>query len=142
MTGSRRARSVAAMLTHTDELAYAGVLRQAELLRSGEISAPDLTRLHLDRIERLDPGLNAFRVVRAERALEEAQTAQERLRVGDDAPLLGVPIAVKDNVDVAGELTTHGTGVVTEPATADAEVVRRLRAAGAVIVGKTKLPEL
>jgi amidase len=53
-----------------------------------------------------------------------------------------VPIAVKDNMDVAGELTTHGTGLVTEPATADSEAVRRLRAAGAVIVGKTNMPEL
>jgi amidase len=130
------------MLTRTDELPYAGIERQAELLRAGEIAAPELTRLHLDRIDRLDGELNAFRVVRAERALEEARTAQERLRAGDEAPLLGVPIAVKDNMDVAGELTTHGTGVVTEPATADSEAVRRLRAAGAVIVGKTNMPEL
>jgi amidase len=130
------------MLTHTDEIAYAGVARQAELLRSGERSATELTELYLERIERLDPTLNAFRVVRAERALEEARMAQERLGAGDDAPLLGVPIAVKDNVDVAGELTTHGTGLVTQPAATDSEVVRRLRAAGAVIVGKTNMPEL
>jgi amidase len=130
------------MLTDTDELAYAGAARQAELLRSGEITAPELIQRHLDRIDRLDGELNAFRIVRAERALEGADTAQERLRAGDEAPLLGVPIAVKDNVDVAGELTTHGTGLVTEPATADSEAVRRLRAAGAVIVGKTNMPEL
>lgn len=130
------------MLTQTDELAYAGVVRQAEMLRSGERSATELTELHLDRIQRLDGGLNAFRVVRDERAREEARMAQERLTAGDDAPLLGVPIAVKDNVDVAGELTTHGTGLVTEPATTDSEAVRRLRAAGAVIVGKTNMPEL
>jgi amidase len=130
------------MLTDTDELAYAGTERQAELLRAGEIAATELTELHLDRIDRLDRELNAFRIVRAERALEEARMAQERLRAGDEAPLLGVPIAVKDNMDVAGELTTHGTGLVTEPATADSEAVRRLRAAGAVIVGKTNMPEL
>jgi amidase len=130
------------MPTITEDHAFAGVAAQAELVRSGELSAPELTELTLARIERLDGDLNAFRVVRAERALEESQLAQERLRAGDAAPLLGVPIAVKDNVDVAGELTTHGTGVVSEPATADAEVVRRLRAAGAVIVGKTNLPEL
>src|SRR5215218_10472541 len=122
------------MLTHADELAYAGVVRQAELLRSGELSAPDLTELYLDRIARLDGGLNAFRAVRGARALEEARTAQERLGAGDAAPLLGVPIAVKDNVDVAGELTTHGTRLVTEPATNDGEAVRRLRAAGAVAI--------
>src|SRR6266545_3019519 len=130
------------MPTDTDELPYAGAAHQAELLRSGEITATELTQLHLDRIDRLDGELNAFRVVRAERALEEARTAQERLRAGDEAPLLGVPVAVKDNMDVAGELTTHGTGLVTEPATADCEAVRRLRAAGAVIVGKTNMPEL
>lgn len=68
------------MLTDTDELAYAGTARQAELLRAGEIAAPELTELHLDRIDRLDGELNAFRIVRAERALEEARMAQERLR--------------------------------------------------------------
>ena len=55
---------------------------------------------------------------------------------------MGVPIAVKDSQDVAGELTTHGTGCVVKPATADSEMVRRLRAAGAIVIGKTNLPEL
>jgi amidase len=130
------------MLTHIDDLAFAGVARQAELIRAGELSAPELTEFYLERIERLDGDLNAFRVVRAERALEEARLAQERLRAGDDAPLLGVPIAVKDNMDVAGELTTHGTGLVNTPAPADCEAVRRLRAAGAILIGKTNMPEL
>ena len=58
------------------------------------------------------------------------------------APLLGVPVAVKDNVDVAGEVTTHGTAAHWGPATEDAEIVRRLRAAGAIVIGKTLLPEL
>ncbi|HEY7618131.1 MAG TPA: amidase [Solirubrobacteraceae bacterium] len=130
------------MLTHIDDLAFAGVARQAELLRAGELSAPELTARYLERIERLDGDLNAFRVVRAERALEEARLADERLQAGDDAPLLGVPIVVKDNMDVAGELTTHGTGVVAATAAADCEAVRRLRAAGAIVIGKTNLPEL
>jgi amidase len=125
-----------------DDLAYAGVARQAELLRSGAVTASHLTAVYLERIERRDPALNAFRVVRAEQALAEARAAQQRLDAGDAAPLLGVPIAVKDNVDVAGELTTHGTGVVSAPADADAEIVRRLRGAGAVVIGKTNLPEL
>jgi amidase len=124
------------------ELAFAGAARQAELLRSGEVSARELTELHLSRIDELDPRVNAFRVVLAEQAIDEADRAQERLQADEPGPLLGVPVAVKDNVDVAGELTTHGTGAVTEPAAADSEVVRRLRAAGAVIVGKTTLPEL
>src|SRR3954467_8473764 len=130
------------MLTQTDEVAYAGAVRQAEMLRGREITAPELTQLHLDRIDRLDGAVNAFRAVRAQRALQEARTAQARLDAGDDGPLLGVPIAVKDNVDLAGELTTHGPGLVKEPATEDSEAVRRLRAAGAVIVGKTNMPEL
>jgi amidase len=71
-----------------------------------------------------------------------ADGADARRAAGENGPLLGMPIAVKDNMDVAGELTTHGTGAVTKAATSDAEVVRRLRAAGAVIVGKTNLPEL
>jgi Asp-tRNA(Asn)/Glu-tRNA(Gln) amidotransferase A subunit family amidase len=68
--------------------------------------------------------------------------AQRRLDAGESAPLLGVPVAVKDNVDVAGELTRHGTGAVTTPAQRDSDAVRRPRASGAVIVGKTHLPEL
>jgi amidase len=133
-----------ARLTQVDpvELAFAGVAGQAELLQAGEVSARELTEACLARIQELDPRVNAFRVVLAEQALAEADRAQERLRSGDRSALLGVPIAVKDNVDVAGELTTHGTGAVTRPAAADSEVVRRLRAAGAVIVGKTTLPEL
>jgi amidase len=134
------------MTTHAtandSDLAYAGLARQAELVRSGAVGARELVEHSVERIARLDPALNAFRVVRAERAFEEADAAQERLRAGDAAPLLGVPVAVKDNLDVAGELTTHGTGLVTEPAVADAEVVRRLRAAGAIVVGKTTMPEL
>ena len=112
------------------------------MLRAGEISARELTELYLARIEQLDPRLNAFRTVLAEQAMIEADRAQERLRAGEQTPLLGVPVAVKDNVDVAGELTTHGTGAVTKPAAADSEMVHRLRSAGAVIVGKTTLPEL
>jgi amidase len=124
------------------DLAYAGVAHQAELVRSGAVTARELVELSLERIGRLDPSINAFRVVRAERALAEADAAHGRLRAGETSPLLGVPIAVKDNMDVAGELTTHGTGVVSERAAADCEAVRRLRAAGAIIVGKTNMPEL
>ena len=124
------------------ELAFAGVARQAELLRTGEVGTRELTELCLARIDALNPRVNALRVVLADRALADADGAQERLQAGDQAPLLGVPVAVNDEVDVAGELTTHGTGAVTKTAAADSEVVRRLRAAGAVIIGKTTLPEL
>jgi amidase len=124
------------------ELAYAGIARQAELVGTGEVSSRELTELHLHRIRELDADLNAFRVVRWERALEEADRADERRARGEKAPLLGVPVAIKDNVDVAGELTSHGTGAYGSPALSDAEIVRRLREAGAAIVGKTHLSEL
>ncbi len=125
-----------------EEIAFAGAARQTEMVRAGEISPTELVRLHLDRIERLDPQLNAFRVVLAERALLEAEQAEARLKGGDERPLLGVPIALKDEVDLAGELTTRGTDAYPDPATADSEMVRRLREAGAIVVGKTLLPEL
>ena len=126
----------------SEEIAFAGAARQAEMVRAGEISPSELVRLYLDRIARLDPQLNAFRVVLAERALLEAEQAEARLRGGDERPLLGVPIALKDEVDLAGELRTHGTDAYPDPAAADCEMVRRLREAGAIVVGKTHLPEL
>ena len=78
----------------------------------------------------------------AERALADADQADARGRGGDERPLLGVPIAVKDTEDVAGEVTRWGTAAFSEPAARDGEMVSRLRAAGAVIIGKTNLPEL
>lgn len=124
------------------DLAFAGLARQAELIRKGEVSSRELVELYLERIDRIDPHLNAYRVVMAERALAEADQADARRRSDGERPLLGVPVALKDNVDVAGELTTHGTSAHGGPATEDAEIVKRLRAAGAVILGKTLLPEL
>ena len=112
------------------------------MVRAGEVSATELVGLYLDRIQRLDPELNAFRVVLGERAMLEAEQAEARLRAGDERPLLGVPIAIKDEVDLAGELNTHGTDGFPEPAPADSEMVRRLREAGAIMIGKTLLPEL
>jgi amidase len=125
-----------------DEIAFAGAARQAEMVRAGEISPTELVGLHLERIERLDPQLNSFRVVFADKAMLEAEQAEARLKGGDERPLLGVPIAIKDETDVAGEVNTRGTDAFTEPARADSEMVRRLREAGAIIVGLTLLPEL
>jgi amidase len=126
----------------SDDVAFAGAARQAEMVRAGEVSPTELVRLCLDRIERLDPQLNSFRVVLAERALLEAEQAEARLRAGEERPLLGVPIAIKDEVDVAGEVKTIGTDAFEEPAAADCEMVRRLREAGAIVVGLTLLPEM
>jgi amidase len=124
------------------ELAFAGAARQAEMVRAGEVSPTELVRMYLDRIARLDPELNAFRAVLAERAMLEAEQAEARLRGGEERPLLGVPVALKDNHDLAGEPTCHGTDAFPDPAPADTEMVRRLREAGAIIIGKTHLPEL
>lgn len=126
----------------SEEIAFAGAARQAEMVRAGEVSPRELVQLSLNRIARLDPGLNAFRKVFAEKALLEAEQAEARLKAGEERPLLGVPIAIKDEVDVIGEVNTHGTDGFTEPATADSEMVRRLREAGAIIVGLTLLPEM
>jgi amidase len=125
-----------------DDLAFAGVVRLGELLGEGQITPRELAEFYLARIERLDSKLGAFVSVRPERALAEADAAFGRLHRGERGALLGIPIALKDNVDVAGEATTHGSARRREAARADCEVVRRLRAAGAVVLGKTALCEL
>jgi len=123
------------------DLAFAGLARQAELIRAGEVSARELTGMYLERIGRIDPLVRAFRIVLADEALAAADAADARR--GDAAPPLnGVPIAIKDDTDMAGQITAHGSLAAGGPAAADAEVVRRLRAAGAVILGKTHVPEL
>ena len=126
----------------SDEIAFAGAARIAELVRRREVSPTELLDLYLGRIERIDPELNAYRVVFAEGARADAEMAEKRLAAGDEPPLLGVPVAIKDNVDYAGEVTTHGTGAYGDPATEDGHIVRKLREAGAVVIGKTNLPEL
>jgi amidase len=124
------------------DLAFTGVAGQAELVRSGEVSSRELVETALDRIGRLDGELNAFGAVYAERALAEADRADQRRAAGQTRPLLGVPIAVKDEMDIGGEVTSRGTGAVVTRARDDSEVVKRLRAAGAIVVGKTTMPEV
>jgi amidase len=124
------------------DLCFAGAAEQARLVADGEVSARELVHATLDRIERIDPLLNAYRVVFAERALTEADQADARRGAGGERPLRGVPVAVKDDMDVANEVTTIGTRAHGDPATQDADVVRSLRAAGAIVVGKTNVPEM
>ena len=112
------------------------------MLADGEVSAPELLEIYLERIARLDSQLRSYRVVRTDKARDEAYAAQDRLDAGERLPLLGVPIAIKDDVDVAGEVTACGSAGHRPGRTVDAEAVRRLRAAGAVIIGKTNVPEL
>jgi amidase len=123
------------------DLAFAGLARQAELIRAGDVSARELTELYLERIARLDPLLRAYRVVLAEEALAAADAADGRRGYGAP-PLNGVPIAIKDDTDMAGQVTAHGSLAHGDAAERDAEVVRRLRDAGAVLIGKTHVPEL
>src|SRR6201995_1864822 len=110
-------------------------------LASRSVTSTTLVGRSLHAIHASQPTLNAFRVVLTESALADAAEADRRRAAGDTAPLLGVPIAVKDDVDIAGLPTFFGTSGRGLPAPADAEGVRRLRAAGAVIVGKTNTCE-
>ncbi|MEU8150764.1 amidase [Nonomuraea sp. NPDC048901] len=113
----------------------------ATAVRRGEVTAAAIVEEHLHAIAERDPGVGAFRLVR-ERALDEARAVQERRDLAD-LPLAGVPVAVKDNLEVAGEATRGGSAATADtPAPKDHETVGRLRAAGAVIVGLTNLPEL
>ena len=125
-------------ITERGDLAFAGVARQAALVRSGEVTPRELVETALERIATLDPQLNAFRTVFAERALAQADAAKH----GGDRPLLGVPIAVKDDTPVAGECKVLGTNAHGGPEAADADFVAALRAAGAIVIGITRTPEL
>ncbi|MEO3761106.1 amidase [Mycobacterium sp. B14F4] len=114
-------------------------------LASGSVTSVKLVQRSLDAITASQPTLNAFREVFTEQALADAARADRKRAAGQDLskhPLLGIPIAVKDDVDVAGVPTRFGAHGTVRPAAEDAEVVRRLKAAGAVIVGKTNTCEL
>lgn len=115
---------------------------QLAQLDSCAVTSLELTQRSLMAITASQPTLNAFRVVLTQSALAEAAEADRRRAAGGTGALLGVPIAVKDDVDIAGVPTMFGTHGEGRPADADSEVVRRLRAAGAVIVGKTNACEL
>jgi amidase len=127
--------------TTDEDLAFAGIVGQRELLRTRQVTSVQLLDICLDRIARLDGRLNAFRTL-LDTARGEAQAADAALAAGDNRPLLGVPVAVKDTFFVAGHSPAFGTGSPEPVAAADSEVVRRLRTAGAVVVGITNLPEL
>jgi amidase len=111
-------------------------------LAEGRVSSTHLVEQALAGIEATQPTLNAFRVVRAEGARAEAAEADRRIAAGERLPLLGVPIAIKDDVDLADHPTSFGCAGPFAVKREDCEMVRRLRAAGAVIVGKTNTPEI
>ena len=122
-------------------LADLGVAEIVRATTSGDIAVGQVVEDCLTRIAGRDPDLNAFSVVLAEQARAEAERLDESWAPSGLGPLFGVPVAIKEEIDVAGCVTTFGGRANTTPATADAELVRRLRAAGAVIIGKTNMPE-
>jgi aspartyl-tRNA(Asn)/glutamyl-tRNA(Gln) amidotransferase subunit A len=119
------------------------ILETSELLRNGTVSPVELTKECLARVEKLNPKLNAFITVTAESALAEARQAESEIRHGEwRGPLHGIPLAFKDLIDTAGILTSGGSLIFKDRIpTEDAEVVRRLKAAGAVLLGKQNLHE-
>ena len=114
----------------------------AAAVRSGQVFLVEVLDQHLERIAALDGRLGAFRMLRTDQVRAEARALVDRGEL-DGLPLAGVPVAVKDNVDLAGAATRNGSAATSDqPAAADAEAVRRLREAGALLFGKTSVPEL
>src|SRR3954452_15809747 len=109
------------------------ITNQLYQLAAGTVTSDELVRRSLDAIEASQSTLNAFRVVLRAQALADAAEADRKRAAGNELPLLGIPIAVKDDVDVKGVPTRFGTDGHVRDAERDSEVVRRLRAAGAVI---------
>jgi len=126
------------------DVAFSDILSIGAAYRRRELSPVDVVESCLDRIARCDHRLNAWITVLGEQALVDAKNAERALGRRDDrGPLHGVPVAVKDNIDVIGVPTTCASRLLAEqaPATTDAPAVRRLRAAGAILLGKTNLLE-
>src|ERR1051326_650532 len=130
-------------ISQKSDLTFASISELSELIRNKKISPVEVTRATLDRIEKLNPKLNAYITVTRDLALKSAQDAEGEIQLKKwRGPLHGVPIAVKDLFDTAGIKTTAGSNVFKDRVPAqDAEVIRRLKAAGAVIVGKTNMHE-
>ena len=130
-------------MTSADEhLADLTVAELARRVAEEEVSAVEVVEACLARIGERDPALNAFSVVLADQARAEAAARDQALAEGaTPGPLHGVPVAIKEEIDVAGCVTTFGGRANSTPVAVDGEVVRRLRAAGAVIIGKTRMPE-
>ena len=138
------AREVAAQApASADELAMLSLAEASDLLRRKKVSPVDLTRACLGRVERLNPRLNAFITVMGEQALAAARAAERDIANGRwRGPMHGIPVALKDLFDTAGVRTTAASAVFADRVPAeDAEVVRRLNAAGAVILGKLNMHE-
>ena len=122
---------------------YSSVAELAPRVKNGDISPVDIVRTSLDRISQLEPSLNAFLEVWGDSALQQASKAEQAISSGDYlGPLHGMPVGLKDLIDVYGKETTGGSKVLAgNVATADATVVTQLKAAGAILIGKMNLVE-
>lgn len=129
-------------MTATD-LCFIPAVELAQLIRRRALSPVEITRAVLERIERLNGRLGAYVLVHAERATHEARLAEQALMAGQAlGPLHGIPVSIKDNLWTAGDRTTSGSRLLADfVAPEDAPSVARLRAAGAIFVGRTNLPE-
>jgi amidase len=127
-----------------DKLIYASATELARAIRAKEITSEEVVEAYLDRIEKVNPKLNAVVQLTADAARTQAREADAALARGlIKGPLHGVPITIKDNIETAGVICTAGTkGRASFVPTQDATVVARMRAAGAIVLGKTNLPEL
>jgi amidase len=128
----------------SDPLHYSSVAALAAAVRSKEVSSEELVRHHLARIEAVNGDLNAVVQLAGDRAIEEARRADAALAAGNSLGALhGVPMTVKDSFDTEGVISTGGTtGRASFIPSSDATAVRRLREAGAILLGKTNTPEL
>ena len=111
-----------------------------ELMNSGELNSRQLTNFYLERIRQFNPRLNAVITV-SPTAVADARAADRARRDGDDRPLLGIPIIVKDNVNTTGMPTTAGSWALADSTPDDAFIAAKLKAAGAIIIGKANLSE-
>ncbi|MDE3167063.1 MAG: amidase [Acidobacteriota bacterium] len=127
-----------------DEILAAPALRQAELVRTRAISSVELVRAHLARIARVNPRIHAAIQVFTEDASRAAARADARIAAGEGRVFEGVPFSVKDSIEIAGARCTAGTTGWRDraPATRDATLVARMRAAGAIPIARTNLPDL
>ena len=128
---------------NSNELPFISATELAELLRTGQVTPVEATEAYLSRIEQVDPSLNSYITVTAERAIAEARQAQAEIAAGNyRGPLHGVPVAVKDQFCTDGVLTTGGSSILGEYVPDyDATVVAKLKEAGAVLLGKLNMSE-
>src|SRR5215469_5346994 len=131
-------------MASSGELYFAPAHKLIAMLRNHEVSSSELTRLFYDRIGKVNPRLNAIVTLCEERALQEAAEADKRLTAKRDCrPLEGLPITIKDSISSAGLRSTDGMKMLEHNIPErDAPTVARYRQAGAVIIGKTNIPEM